>query len=338
LADWVQAKLDEGAGTPPAEGASASDSSTEKLKCEIREKLSVLDGLILSLGAAALLDGEVAKVLQRKEAERAHLREQLRNLKPLSLQLQLAVADRDKAERKVNGLKEERRQLEVLLSTKDKEIEEASCIASVHAAEVTRLMGLQGVASTSPVSLGLSNADPSASPARFAAAFAASLPAQAAASFAAWLQSQPALPVAPAAGWDPYVQPAAVKVECADASALAHHSPCVEEAVDVDLTDVGEEEGEEELVPGSAADLASKLASAFVAMNGGAPQLDPAASAAAAARSQGLAPFRPVRRQPSSARVSPMEGTRSEVAQPVEPAAAEGSAAEPVVPPSSSSP
>ncbi len=147
------------------------------------------------------------EIKARKLAQKAFLKEQLRELKPLKVRLAAATAERDKAIKLVTMLRGEVGVLAKLLPfrkeglvTAEAEAKSKAAIvealtAQQHEESMRMLGGDDSCRSPSPAKAGPAPT----SPAQWAAGFAASLPQQVAEEFRQWLHHQPALPTPPTA-------------------------------------------------------------------------------------------------------------------------------------------
>ncbi len=100
LADWVaseEAKAARQEAATAAVSTEASDLATEQAKATIWKQITRLDGVIGTRSIVAAHDAVIQSLLASREAQRASLKERLRAMKPFSVQMQIAVSERDKA-------------------------------------------------------------------------------------------------------------------------------------------------------------------------------------------------------------------------------------------------
>ena len=102
-----------------------ADGADKDQRDKLVKQLSTVENIIKSLEAVAE-DAAIAELLKLKQAEREVLKEQLQVLKPVQLQLKIAIAARIKAEKTVARLGTEERDLRVLLAAKQSEVAEAT--------------------------------------------------------------------------------------------------------------------------------------------------------------------------------------------------------------------
>jgi hypothetical protein len=199
LATWVAAHTQAARTLSP----SSEVEPTESAKAGIKEKLDKLAGIIAGLTPLALSDPDAAQLLQARTRERDELIRQLKELKPISVQVSQAATARDKASKLLELRRTELAELTALLSLKQDEVAEAEAGLATASAHYSQLVAQQLLAS--PPRAGpafqqppLVQGDPAAI-AHMCAGLAAVLPPIFATNFAQWLQAQPPLQSAPAA-------------------------------------------------------------------------------------------------------------------------------------------
>ncbi len=266
------------------------DDATEKLKAEMRNKCAKLDQTIAQLKPFAAEDPDLARVLLARTKEREDVIKQLREMKPLAVQLQQAAAVRDKAKKVAEASRLELAELARLVDLKQKECQALELGAAAATSEYARLVQLQFVAGSSCGSQATGSADPApGSPAHVlqqAALFASFLTPAFQASFGQWLQGCPAGSPPPTASGPaivPWIN-------------LAAGDPEEDTAM---LREQEEQEADDELRRA----LATARVQAFVAAGGQLQQVDLTAQQAS-----GFGPFR--RAKPL--RDSPLVGTKTE--------------------------
>ncbi len=331
LADWVAAKSAAFSGAPPAGPAAGADAAAEQKKAEIRVLLGKYDGLIAGLQPFAESDPAVAEVLSARLAQREQLVSQLRDLKPLQVQIQQAVSEKERACSRVLALTAELAELRRLEGVKMSEVREAEQAAAAKSAVLQKLFSMQVSEQCQHFSLagqgmavdGQATAVPtpaqwaaSLTPAQWAEGFSSCLPAGLSSCFGEWMRAM-AVPSPGPVGGD----------------AEAAHSP----KSGSPGTEAGGEELDEETASRDA--YMGQLASAMVAGQH-VPQLDAVTLAhlqylepqqidltgIAAGVGGSLAPYRRiVTSSRGDARVCPLVGVKKEGAASSE-AAADGAA------------
>ena len=183
------------------------DSTEEKLKVQIRTRLAQLDTIIMALTPLAEGDADAKVLLTARVAERTAAVRQLKEAKPLAVQLQAAVAAKDKAIKRYDSCRGQLAELSRLVAVKEQEVLGAEAAATAAAAECSKLLALQVAAGGSGLGLPLPVPPQMQSLAHAAQGFAALLPTETAERFVVWLSLQPPPPPPAASQFQSCPQP-----------------------------------------------------------------------------------------------------------------------------------
>ena len=185
----------------PSTPAAVPEQTSEEKRKQVSDKIAAATKLMTDLEAMQSADPAIAELIVQKTKDVEYLKEQLRAMRPISVQAKVAVENRDKAVKAHSKLQEEVESLADLIKIKKQQLAKSKKEAEAAQAEVDaiaerqRLQNLQVLTGNqAPSSLLMPS--PS-SPAQWAAGFQACLPKDVACSFQLWMSSVQANSVAP---------------------------------------------------------------------------------------------------------------------------------------------